>query len=100
MMRNLGAARCLPDDGGRQMQEAAERARGRPAPASPERIVGKPGEEARERDASLQPRKVHAGAGVDAEAEREMAVGLAREVEHGRDRETGPGRGWPRRCRS
>ena len=51
-----------------------------------------------DRHLGLHPRQRKAGAGVDAEAERQMAVGMAADVEPVRLGELRRDRGWRRRC--
>ena len=63
-----------------------------------ERVAGKSRQKPLDRDAAFQPRHVHPGAQMDAGAEGEMAVGVARHVEAiGIGKLLG--RGSPRRCR-
>ena len=64
-----------------RMQESAEARAAAARRLAVERVVRKPRKKRGRARPRLQAREVHAGAGVDAEAERDVAVGLAREIE-------------------
>jgi hypothetical protein len=68
-------------DAGRQVQEAAEPCAPAARRRAIERVIGEPREEARQRNARLEPREVHPGARMDAGPEREVPVRVARQHE-------------------
>ena len=66
------ASRAPSADAGGQVQEAAKTRAAAARGLGRQRVIGKARQEFRERNARLEPRQVHSGARVDAEAERDV----------------------------